>query len=309
MEEVRDGRGGGARPALPGAGGLRSSHGATASSATTCAAWSLEEGRRADGRGTDQIRPITCEVGRPAARPRLGALHARGDPGAWSPPRWAPRRTSRGSTTSTARRWKSFMLHYNFPPFSTGEVKPIRGPGRREIGHGALAERAIAPVMPAGRDFPYTIRIVSEILESQRLLLDGHGLRRLAGAHGRRRAHQGAGGRHRHGAHQGRGQGRDPHRHPGGRGPPGRHGLQGGRHARRASPAIQMDIKIAGARPARSSRRRSSRRARRGCTSSARWTRRMSGPRAEISRLRAADHRHHTSTPTRSATSSGRAAR
>ena len=62
--------------------------------------------------------------------------------------------------------WKRFMLHYNFPPFSVGEVKPMRGPGRREIGHGALAERALAPMMPAEADFPYTIRIVSDILES-----------------------------------------------------------------------------------------------------------------------------------------------
>ena len=62
--------------------------------------------------------------------------------------------------------WKRFMLHYNFPPFSVGEVKPMRGPGRREIGHGALAERALAPMMPAEADFPYTVRIVSDILES-----------------------------------------------------------------------------------------------------------------------------------------------
>ena len=62
--------------------------------------------------------------------------------------------------------WKSYMLHYNFPPFSVGETRPIRGPGRREIGHGALAERAVEPVIPADTHFPYTIRIVSDILES-----------------------------------------------------------------------------------------------------------------------------------------------
>src|SRR5690606_23255386 len=61
---------------------------------------------------------------------------------------------------------KSFMLHYNFPPFSTGEAKPVRGTSRREIGHGALAERAIQPLLPAYEDFPYTIRVVSDILES-----------------------------------------------------------------------------------------------------------------------------------------------
>jgi polyribonucleotide nucleotidyltransferase len=62
--------------------------------------------------------------------------------------------------------WKSYMLHYNFPPFSVGETRPMRGPGRREIGHGALAERAVAPVLPQDEDFPYTIRLVAEILES-----------------------------------------------------------------------------------------------------------------------------------------------
>ncbi|MEK7837530.1 MAG: polyribonucleotide nucleotidyltransferase, partial [candidate division NC10 bacterium] len=62
--------------------------------------------------------------------------------------------------------WKTYMLHYNFPPFSVGEVRPIRGPGRREIGHGALAERAIEPIIPADQNFPYTIRLVSDILES-----------------------------------------------------------------------------------------------------------------------------------------------
>jgi len=63
-------------------------------------------------------------------------------------------------------QYKKFMLHYNFPPFSVGEVRPLRGPGRREIGHGALAERALLAVLPEESEFPYTIRIVSEILES-----------------------------------------------------------------------------------------------------------------------------------------------
>src|SRR5262249_25474257 len=65
-----------------------------------------------------------------------------------------------------AQQTKSFMLHYNFPPFSTGEVKPIRGTSRREIGHGALAERALQPLLPHFEEFPYTIRLVSEVLES-----------------------------------------------------------------------------------------------------------------------------------------------
>src|SRR5216117_1568278 len=62
--------------------------------------------------------------------------------------------------------WKSFMLHYNFPPFSVGEVALLRGPGRREVGHGALAERALTPMLPAEEQFPYTVRVVSDILES-----------------------------------------------------------------------------------------------------------------------------------------------
>ena len=66
----------------------------------------------------------------------------------------------------TGERWKRFMLHYNFPPYSTGETKPLRGPGRREIGHGALAERALVRMIPDEDRFPYTIRVVSEILES-----------------------------------------------------------------------------------------------------------------------------------------------
>ena len=68
--------------------------------------------------------------------------------------------------TLTGERFKSFMLHYNFPPFSVGEVRPLRGPGRRDIGHGALAERAVLPILPDNTDFPYTLRVVSEVLES-----------------------------------------------------------------------------------------------------------------------------------------------
>ena len=68
--------------------------------------------------------------------------------------------------TLEGESFKRFMLHYNFPPFSVGEVKPLRGPGRREMGHGALAERSIAPIMPSEEAFPYTVRVVSDIMES-----------------------------------------------------------------------------------------------------------------------------------------------
>ena len=105
--------------------------------------------------------------GRAAAHPRLGALHPRRDAGARHGRRSGPPRTRRSSTPcrkpSTRKR---FMLHYNFPPFSVGEVKFLRGPGRREIGHGALAERSLREMLPPEEAFPYTIRVVSDILES-----------------------------------------------------------------------------------------------------------------------------------------------
>ena len=81
-----------------------------------------------------------------------------------------------------------FLLHYNFPPYSVGETGRMGSPGRREIGHGKLAWRAIRPMLPTAAEFPYTIRVVSEITESERLVVDGDGLRLLAGADGRRRA-------------------------------------------------------------------------------------------------------------------------
>ena len=96
------------------------------------------------------------------------------------------------------------MLHYNFPPFSVGEVQFLRGPGRREIGHGALAERALAPLMPAEEEFPYTVRIVSDILESNGSSSMASVCGGVAGADGRGRAAQGAGRRRRDGPGHGR---------------------------------------------------------------------------------------------------------
>lgn len=126
----------------------------------------LTTGKRLDGRGAQEIRPITCEI---AVLPRAhgSALFTRGET------------QSLGSVTLGTKldeqiiddvdreeSTKRFMLHYNFPPFSVGEVKPIRGTGRREIGHGNLAERALKRQIPGELDFPYTVRIVSDILES-----------------------------------------------------------------------------------------------------------------------------------------------
>ena len=125
----------------------------------------IHQERRIDGRGLKDIRPITCEI-EVLPRTHGSALFTRGETQALVV-------TTLGTTSDEQRvdallgeHFKKFMLHYNFPPFSVGEVKFLRGPGRREIGHGNLAERALVPVLPAEESFPYTIRIVSEILES-----------------------------------------------------------------------------------------------------------------------------------------------
>ena len=125
----------------------------------------LERNVRADGRTPDQIRPIRAEV---SVLPRThgSALFTRGETQALAVSTLGTSTDEQRIEELEGQSWKSYMLHYNFPPFSVGEVRPIRGPGRREIGHGALAERAIEPVIPADTAFPYTIRIVSDILES-----------------------------------------------------------------------------------------------------------------------------------------------
>jgi polyribonucleotide nucleotidyltransferase len=125
----------------------------------------IEEGIRADGRGTKDIRPISSEVGF-VPRAHGSALFTRGETQALGTTTLGTSSDELIIDTLLPEYRRNYYLHYNFPPFSTGEVKPIRGPGRREIGHGALAERALAPVLPARDVFPYTIRIVSDILES-----------------------------------------------------------------------------------------------------------------------------------------------
>ena len=126
----------------------------------------LNRHRRPDARAFDQIRQITCEVG---VLPRVhgSALFTRGETQALAT-------TTLGTKEDKQRldllfedeSFKRFMLHYNFPPFSVGEVKFLRGPGRREIGHGALAERALVNLLPPEADFPYAMRLVSDIMES-----------------------------------------------------------------------------------------------------------------------------------------------
>ena len=125
----------------------------------------LREKVRADGRGPDEIRKVTVEVG---ALPRThgSCLFTRGETQALAVATLGTKSDEQRVEELEGQSWKSYMLHYNFPPFSVGEVRPIRGPGRREIGHGALAERAIEPAIPSDQHFPYTIRLVSDILES-----------------------------------------------------------------------------------------------------------------------------------------------
>lgn len=125
----------------------------------------LKEGKRYDGRGLDEIRPITCEVGL-LPRTHGSALFTRGETQSLAITTLGSVADEQKIEDYTGESSKTFMLHYNFPPFSVGEVRPVRGPGRREIGHGALAERALFAVLPSTKEFPYTIRIVSDILES-----------------------------------------------------------------------------------------------------------------------------------------------
>jgi polyribonucleotide nucleotidyltransferase len=127
----------------------------------------LAKGERADGRSLDEIRPITCEVG-VLPRTHGSALFTRGQTQALAAVTLGTTRDEQriDSIDSREEVTKSFMLHYNFPPFSVGEARPFRGTSRREVGHGNLAERAIQPLLPAYDEFPYTIRIVSDILES-----------------------------------------------------------------------------------------------------------------------------------------------
>ncbi len=125
----------------------------------------LDSGARPDGRDLKTIRPITCEVGL-LPRTHGSALFTRGQTQVLSVVTLGSPGDEQVLDGLGHSENKRFMHHYNFPPFSTGESKPLRGPGRREIGHGALAERAVAAVIPAQDEFPYTIRAVSDVLSS-----------------------------------------------------------------------------------------------------------------------------------------------
>jgi polyribonucleotide nucleotidyltransferase len=127
----------------------------------------LETGVRLDGRKENEVRPIDCAVG-VLPRAHGSALFTRGQTQSLAATTLGTKQDEQviDDVELEAEERKSYMLHYNFPPFSVGEVKFLRGPGRREIGHGDLAERAVEAVIPREEDFPYTIRIVSDILES-----------------------------------------------------------------------------------------------------------------------------------------------
>ena len=125
----------------------------------------LQQRKRIDGRGLKDVRPITCEVGL-LPRTHGSGLFTRGETQGLVVATLGTAADVQRIDALTGEQFKKFMLHYNFPPYSTGEVKFLRSPGRREIGHGALAERALVPVLPDADEFPYTLRLVSEILSS-----------------------------------------------------------------------------------------------------------------------------------------------
>ncbi|MBP6264722.1 MAG: polyribonucleotide nucleotidyltransferase [Nitrospira sp.] len=125
----------------------------------------LEKRVRADGRGPADIRPITCEVG-VLPRAHGSAVFTRGETQSLAVVTLGTADDEQRIDALEGEYMRTFMLHYNFPPFSVGEARPLRSPGRREVGHGALAERALKSIIPGKDKFPYTVRIVSEILES-----------------------------------------------------------------------------------------------------------------------------------------------
>jgi len=186
---------------------------------------------RIDGRDTRTVRPIEI---RNSVLPRThgSALFTRGETQALVITTLGTERDAQRIDALAGEFEDRFLFHYNMPPFATGEVGRMGSTKRREVGHGRLAKRALIPLLPAKDEFPHHPRGLGDH-RIQRLQLDGLGLRRLPVADGRRRAHEGARGRHRHGPDQGRQPLRGADRHPGRRGPPGRHGLQGGRHHRR----------------------------------------------------------------------------
>ena len=164
----------------------------------------VSKGLRLDGRSFEEVRPITCEVGI-LPRAHGSALFTRGETQALVIGTLGSERDEQHLEGLGGDVYRRFMLHYNFPPFCVGEVRRLSGPSRRDIGHGTLARRGVEAVLPAGDVFPYTMRVVSEVLESN----GSSSMATVCGASlaldGCRRAGQGAGFRRGHGIDQGRG--------------------------------------------------------------------------------------------------------
>ncbi len=127
--------------------------------------WLLDDGKRVDGRGIDEIRPLNAEIDL-LSRVHGSGMFTRGQTQCLSVTTLGPMSNAQMLDGIDEQTEKRYMHHYNFPSYSVGETKPSRGPGRREIGHGALAERALLPVIPSVEEFPYCIRVVSEVLSS-----------------------------------------------------------------------------------------------------------------------------------------------
>ena len=192
----------------------------------------LSEGRRIDGRDTRTVRPIAVEVGL-LPRAHGSALFTRGETQALVVTTLGTGQDEQIVDALAGEFREHFMLHYNFPPYSVGEAGQFGFTGRREVGHGKLAWRAVRPLMPSKTEFPYTIRVVSEITEFERLVVDGDRVRHVPLADGCGGATVAAGGRYRHGVDKGARRVRRPLRHPGRRRPSRRYGLQGGGHGAR----------------------------------------------------------------------------
>jgi polyribonucleotide nucleotidyltransferase len=143
----------------------------------------LNEHQRVDGRALNEVRKVTCEVGY-LPRPHGSGLFTRGQTQVLSVTTLGGLREEQILDGLGIEETKRYIHHYNFPPYSVGETRPMRGPGRREIGHGALAERAMLAVLPSVDEFPYTIRVVSEVLESNGSSSMGSGMRKQPGSDG-----------------------------------------------------------------------------------------------------------------------------
>ena len=160
----------------------------------------LDHKRRIDGRDLTTVRPILAEVG-VLPRTHGSALFTRGETQAMVVATLGTGEDEQYVDSLDGTYKERFLLHYNFPPYSVGETGRMGAPGRREIGHGKLAWRAIRPMLPTAAEFPYTIRVVSEITEFERLVVHGDGVRIVAGADGRGRAAQAPDRGHRDGPH------------------------------------------------------------------------------------------------------------